>query len=101
MNAPRTEDPSLSRGAHEVIKRMLAAEQAEDFEDAEIVQDGRECWQGHYRTSAKVVMELLRSVLLRDCGEEKGVRRYSLNEDGRKACADPTWRPPEMRGLLR
>lgn len=97
----RTKDERLSFAAQQALQRMVAAEDGEDFEDAELVQEGLQAWIGCWRTSPSVVLELLRACLLRDVGEDKGVHRYMVNEDGRKAAFDPYWRPPEMRGLTR
>lgn len=85
-----------------MLLSMLQAEQAEEFEDAELVCDGCSCWCGLEQTSRAVVNELLRSALIRDSGEQgKGVERYTLNEDGRKAALDPGYRVPELDGRPR
>ncbi len=92
----------LSAAAQRVLARMLEAEQAEQFEDAELVCEGRQCWVGLEQTSRAVVNELLREVLIRDIGEGgKGAERYTLNEDGRLAAADPTYKVPELYGRER
>lgn len=100
-NHPTPEQP-ISRAAQAVLQRMIEAHDKDDFENAELVCDGGECWVGYRRTSRAIVNELLRAVLIRDVGEQgKRMERYSINEDSRKAAVDPTWRPPEMRGLVR
>ena len=89
----------LSVAAQRVLKRMLEAELAEQFEEAELVCDGAQCWIGLDRTSRTIVNELLRLALVRDEGESgKGIERYTLNEDGRRAAVDPTHQVPELHG---
>ena len=93
---------SLSKAAHNAIKLMFEAEQRDDLDAAEIVEEGREVWIGYKRTTVAVLYELLYAVLIRDVSlNNDSMRRYTLNEDGRKAVADPTWRPPEMLGKIR
>lgn len=103
MPAWRLEAPQiLSKAAQRILKTMLQAELAQEFEDAELVCEGRSCWCGLEQTSRAVVNELLRAVLIRDMSEQgKGVERYTLNEDGRRAAVDPTYRVPEMEGRSR
>ncbi len=92
----------LSVAAQLVLARMLEAEQAERLDDAELVCEGRQCWVGLERTSRAVVTELLREALIRDTGESgKGVERYTLNEDGRRAALDPRYKVPELYGMNR
>ncbi len=92
----------LSVAAQRVLKRMLETELAEQFEEAELVCDGAQCWIGLDRTSRTIVNELLRLALVRDEGESgKGIERYTLNEDGRRAAVDPTYRVPELHGRCR
>ncbi len=92
----------LSAAAQRVLARMLEAEQAEQFDDAELVCDGRQCWIGLEQTARAVVNELLREVLIRDTSDGgKGAERYTLNEDGRRAAADPSYKAPELYGRER
>jgi len=81
---------------------MVAAEEDDILEDAEIACEGGACWCGAWRTSRAVVNELIRACLLHDSGEQgKGIERYTLNEDGRKAAADPHYVVPELEGRSR
>jgi len=92
----------LGTGARRVLRLMLEAELAEQFEEAELVCDGAQCWVGLERTSRTIVSELLRRALIRDCGESgKGIERYTLNEDGRRAAVDPKYEVPELHGRCR
>lgn len=92
----------LSAGAQRVLTEMLKAEQAERFDDAELVCEANQCWIGLEQTSRAVVNELLREVLIRDQGEGgKGVERYTLNDDGRRAALDPSYTVPELYGRER
>lgn len=89
----------LSVAAQRVLARMLKAEQVEQFDDAELVCDGRQCWVGLEQTSRAVVNELLREALIRDTSDVgKGAERYTLNEDGRRAAVDPGYKVPELYG---
>lgn len=98
MRVPGT----LSDGAHAVVKMMYDAEREDRLDDAEVVCDGLLCWCGEKRTSRAVVSQLLRACLVRDVGEQgKGVERYVLNEDGRKAALDRSYRVPELIGRSR
>ena len=94
----------ISRRAQEVLRYMLDEENRGNFEDAEIVCDGRSCFVGIEDpdpVSKATVNELLRCVLIRTASEPGAMERYGLNEDGRKAALDPTWLPPEMLGRER
>lgn len=93
---------TLGAAALRVLRLMLEAELAEQFEEAELVCDGAQCWVGLERTSRTIVSELLRRALIRDCGESgKGIERYTLNEDGRRAAVDPAYQVPELHGRCR
>ena len=84
----------ISAGAMRILKRMTEAEAIEEWEDAEIVCDGRTCYVGLDSISKACVYELLRFVLISDESEQgKGVERYSLNEEGRAMVADPNYVP--------
>lgn len=71
-------------------------------EEAKLVCDGAQCWIGLDHTSRTIVNELLRLALIRDEGESgKGIERYTLNEDWRRAAVDPTYQVPELHGRCR
>lgn len=81
-----------------VLKQMLKAHEAEDWENAEIVQDGGEVWIGDQRISTRTVDRLLCMLLLRH-ESSGGCDHYTLNEEGRKVAADPTYTPPSIEEL--
>ena len=84
----------ISKGAMRILERLKAAEDADELDDAEIVCEGRVCYVGLDTVSKAKVYELLRYVLIRDDSEQdKGVERYSLNEEGRAIVADPSYVP--------
>lgn len=71
-----------------VLQEMARAERAEEWEDAEIVQDGGQVWLGLRRLSVQTVNRLLVLVLVRHT-KEGGCDHYTLNEDGRRVAANP------------
>jgi len=75
---------ALSPAAKRVLGMMLAAEEADRYEDAEIIRDGREVWVGEHRTNNRVLNDLLAGVLVH-AEEPMGakIERFTLNEDGR------------------
>lgn len=67
----------------EVLRTLADAHQREDWENAELVCEGRECWYGEVRTNWTTVYGLLRHMCLKDTSEHgKGTYRYSINETG-------------------
>ncbi len=91
----------ISHGAQEILRKMRAAEDAEDFGEAELVREGSEVWLGYWKTTSAIVNELLRHCLIRDDSEQgKGIERYTINEDGRKAADDRAYVPAELRAAL-
>lgn len=83
----------ISKAAMRVLTQMKDAEDTDDFDDAEIVCEGRSCYVGLDSISKATVNELLRLVLISDDSDGKGVERYSLNEEGRAMVADPDYIP--------
>ena len=68
---------------------MNEAEKREDYDSAELVREGRECWLGLRRFPATVVDQLnLRMAISHQgqFGQEK-LERYRINETGRKLLA--------------
>ncbi|MDF2434506.1 MAG: hypothetical protein JWP44_4137 [Mucilaginibacter sp.] len=87
----------ISFGAQKILRKMIECEDAEEFEDAELVCEGNACWLGCWRTTTTIRNELLSICALRDVGEQgKGVERYTINAHGRKAAADRSYIPPEL-----
>lgn len=78
----------ISAAARRHLQRLKDAEDRDDFDDAEIVCEGRECYIGTDAIAKRVVFELLRLCLLKDESEQgKGVERYTINEEGRAIAA--------------
>jgi hypothetical protein len=78
----------LSKRALEVLRSLLAAERAENWDQAEIVCDGLDCWMGDERLSRQTVNRLVRvvAVSLDDGG---GAEHYTLNGTGRALAENP------------
>ncbi len=91
----------LTQAAHRALQEMVDAEAADDLDAAEIVREGRTAYLGDRRISSATVNQLLRWCLIRDGSYSREVERYTLNEDGRKAAADPSYVPPELLGNAR
>ncbi|WP_371436350.1 hypothetical protein [Polaromonas sp.] len=82
----------MTTACDKVLKRMLAAEEADLLEDAEIVCDGNSCWVGDMQIRKETVTRLLQLCLVRseDMG---GCEHYTLNEEGRAMAKDTNYRP--------
>jgi hypothetical protein len=80
---------------------MLDAEAREDFEAAEIVYSGGQCWLGDRRVSPATLYEGLRLCLFRSDGVGTGCERHELNEDGRGLAKDPEHYVPQILRLKR
>ena len=90
----------ISAGAKRVLELLKAAEDIDNLDDAEIVCEGRVCYVGLKTISKAKVFELLRLVLIRDNSNQGGgLERYSLNEEGRKFLANPTYVPQIVSAL--
>ncbi|MFC5505363.1 hypothetical protein [Bosea massiliensis] len=78
----------LSKRAIEVLQSLLEAERAENWDHAEIVCDGIDCWMGDERLSRQTVNRLVRvvAVSLDDGG---GADHYTLNGTGRALAENP------------
>jgi hypothetical protein len=92
----------ISFKAQNVLKKMVAAEDAEAFEDAELVMEGRTAYLGYWRVPAGIVDELLRAVLIRASSDNdgRGLERYTVNEDGRKTAVDRSYVNPALVAAL-
>lgn len=87
--------------AQAVLQRMLAAEALDDYENAELVCEGKQVYVGSYKVPYATFMELLYYTLIRQESEMGSVmERYTLNEDGRKACDDRTYINPALKDKL-
>lgn len=85
-----------SKALVRVIRAMLDAEQRDEWEDAEIVRSGGECWCGLDRISPHTLDQGLRLCLFRSEGVGTSCERHTLNEDGRALAADPTGYIPRI-----
>jgi hypothetical protein len=92
----------ISRGAQNILKKMLMAEQDEEYENAELVCEGNEVYVGYWRTTRAIANELLMACLVRARSEMdgRGIERYELTADGRKAAVDPSWINPDLAKAL-
>lgn len=79
----------ISKKATEVLKALREAYDAEDFDEAEIVVEGRSTWLGYVRIPRKVVIELLEVVAIRDIGDGGTLGRYAISGTGRAILEDP------------
>ena len=70
------------------LTEMREAEDAENYEDAEIVCEGIRCWLGDCQVSYSTVQGLLRLVLVSDTSDS-GVHRYTINDTGRGVLLRP------------
>lgn len=71
------------------LRALRDAEVREEYENAEIVCDGIECYIDLTRISYRTVQAMLRLCLIHDDSDTKGCCRYSLNEDGRAMADNP------------
>ena len=79
---------------------MVAAHDSGEYLDAELVREGRTAFVGYDRVPSRIVEELLRRALLKDDSDGKGMERYVINEDSRKAAIDPSWIRPELLAAI-
>lgn len=78
----------LSKTQRAVLEEMANEEEAERYDDAEIVCCGIECWLGSRRISWRTVRALLCCILISEDDEGKGVYRYRINGSGREVLRD-------------
>ena len=80
----------LSRKALALLRAMDQAELAGNFEDAEIVVDGRSAFLGLDPVPGKIIIELLSVMSISDRSDGGSLMRYAINGPGRDICADPS-----------
>ncbi|WP_327210003.1 hypothetical protein [Rhizobium leguminosarum] len=74
-----------------VLRAMAAAEEAEEWEDGELVSDGdRQWWLGLDVVAARTVDRLLACRAVSDRSEGAATLRLGLNGTGRAIIDDPT-----------
>jgi hypothetical protein len=91
----------LSRRAIEVLKTMIEAEKAGEYDEAEIVCEGRTCWLGVDRLRRKMVDSLVLHVAISHVSEPGSLERYTINGTGRKIAEDPSIADRIVAGLIR
>jgi hypothetical protein len=87
--------------AMETVLKWMARPYSDD-NDGEIVTEGLDIWYGLNRTNRIVLKKLLVLCLISDVslGNER-LRRYAINEDGRRIIKDPRYVPQIIRALRR
>lgn len=85
--------------AMETVLKWMARPYSDD-NDGELVTEGVDVWYGLNRTNRIVLKRLLVLCLIRDVslGNER-VRRYEINEDGRRIIKDSNYVPQIVRAL--
>ncbi|MBY3157188.1 hypothetical protein HFO56_33225 [Rhizobium laguerreae] len=91
----------LSRRAVKVLRTMIEAENAGEYDEAEIVCEGRTCWLGVERLSRKMINSLVQHVAISHVSEPGSLERYTINGTGRKIAEDPSVADRVLKGLLR
>lgn len=79
----------LTKRAMEVLGLMKAAQDQEDWEGAEIVCSGIDCWLGETRISRSTVTCLVRHVAVSLASEPDAMERYTLSGTGKAILDDP------------
>lgn len=79
----------LTERQRKVLSTMIAAEEAEAYDEAEIVCDGASCYLGLDRISRRTVEGLLRCVAISMASEPGSLERYVITETGRLIEKDP------------
>jgi hypothetical protein len=91
----------ISKKAEDVLKAMAAALDAEDYDEAELVVDGRSTWLGYEKVPRRVVIELLEVVAIRDISDGGKLQRYVISGTGRAILEDPETAFRVMSALMR
>lgn len=81
---------ALSKRQLEILRALIAAEDADDHDHSEIVCDGIQCWLGLTRVHAQTVKSLLMNMLVTRHSDNSGnLFRYTVNGCGRAIAKDP------------
>lgn len=84
-----------------VLRTMSSAEEAEEWEDAELVSvGGRKWWLGFETVSRRVVERLIQCRAISDRSEERGMQRFGINGTGRAIIEDPSVAEAVMAAML-
>jgi hypothetical protein len=80
----------LTPGTYQALREMSDAATRGDYEGAEIVCGGKECWLGDRRVQRRTVIWLLRMMAISDRSEEgAALERYCINDTGRAILRRP------------
>lgn len=83
----------ISKAMLATLKTMIDADGAGQYEDAEIVCEGRSCWLGDRQVSRATVNSLLCMLVISDASDSGGIERYTVNEVGRALLQHPELAP--------
>lgn len=74
----------MTPALHRMLTALAAAEDAEDYDNADILVEGRQVYVGCTPFSTRTLNEAFNLLAISDSGEEgKGCRRYKINSTGR------------------
>jgi len=91
----------LSERSLHILRKMVAAEAAEDYEGAEIVCSGIICYLDEERISRRTVDNLLRHVAVKSGSEPGELERYRVSGTGRAIAGDPAVADKVLACVLR
>jgi len=84
-----------------ILREMIAADRMGNYEDAEIVREGRSCWLGCVRVSPGIVDALLAYAAITLASEPgAALERYVVTGTGRRIADDPTVAGKVMAAML-
>lgn len=90
----------ISPAMRQVLEDLDQAERQDNYEDAEIVCCGIECWLGERRVSYRTVKSLLKLMAL-SFDDMGGAHHYTLNETGRELSKHPELAQKIRTAILR
>jgi hypothetical protein len=90
----------ISTKALEILRTMVAAEKEGEYEDSEIVVEGRARWLGVDKVPGKVLDELVRLVAVSEVSEPGSLLRYTVNGTGKAIVGDPSVADRVAKALL-
>lgn len=79
----------LTARAMDMLRQMQAAEDREEWDEAELVCEGFDCWLGIEKFSRKTVNVCLRYVAIRLVSEPGSAERYMISGTGKAILQDP------------
>jgi len=91
----------LTKRQLEILRDMIAADRMGDYDDSEIVREGRSCWLGCVRVSPGHVDALLAYAAVTLSSEPgAALERYVVTGTGRRIADDPSVASKVMAALL-